>query len=306
MQFASFEVMAPSSLGRLSTYVSFFFAFALCCYGQDPVRPYPLPDQHLQATNFLNHSSYIQGFDDHQWYLDNIPFVDFPDQSMQDVFYYRASVIKRHIKWNHEGHGFGITEFIHPVAWASKFQTVPDSAAYHILETRWLRNPNYAQDLVDLYMRGGVEKLSGITYTHFVQEAVLEHAQATGDVESLKSQLDGMITTYNLWNTTRDNTTGLYHRIPLSDAQGKSHNPVFCHYCMLIFLEEYSLPGYLTGGPGGGPMQVWDDFGLSVQAGGGNDYNVIWLGPETYRPNFNAYMIANARAISTVANLTGQ
>lgn len=53
-------------------------------------------------------------------------------------------------------------------------------------------------------------------------------------------------------------------------------------------------------------MQVWDDFGLSVQAGGGNDYNLIWLGPETYRPNFNAYMIANARAISTVANLTGQ
>lgn len=53
-------------------------------------------------------------------------------------------------------------------------------------------------------------------------------------------------------------------------------------------------------------MQIWDDFGLTVQQGGDNDYNVIWIGPETYRPNFNAYMIAGAHAISTVANLTGK
>lgn len=76
--------------------------------------------------------------------------------------------------------------------------------------------------------------------------------------------------------------------------------------CLTPVYQEYSLPGYLTGGPGGGPMQIWDDFGLTVQQGGDNDYNVIWIGPETYRPNFNAYMIAGAHAISTVANLTGK
>lgn len=84
---------------------------------QDPLRPYPLPDAHLGTTSFLNHSSYLAGLDDHQWYLDNIPFVDFPDQSMQDVYYYRASVVKRHLKWAHEGHGWVVTEFIHPVSW---------------------------------------------------------------------------------------------------------------------------------------------------------------------------------------------
>lgn len=88
-----------------------------------------------------------------------------------------------------------------------------------------------------------------------------------------------MIKTYNLWNVTIDPTTGLYHRNPLQDAQ------------------EYSLPGYLTGGPGGGPVQSWNDPN--------NDYSTIWLGPETYRPNFNAYMVAGARAISQVASLAG-
>lgn len=157
-----------------------------------------------------------------------------------------------------------------------------------MLETRWLRDPNYAKNLIEEYTRGGVEKLSFITYTHYMHRAILEHAQATGDVDFLTSQLQGMIESYYLWNTTRDNATGLYHRTPLSDAQ------------------EYSLPGYLTGGPGGGPMQEWDDFGLAFGEGGGNDYLTIWLGPETYRPNFNAYMIAGARAISEVATLVGE
>lgn len=78
--------------------------------------PYPPVDSYLRTTNFLNHESYLTGLDDHQWYLDNIPFIDVPDKSIQDVYYYRASVIKRHIKWAHEGHGWVVTEFIHPVS----------------------------------------------------------------------------------------------------------------------------------------------------------------------------------------------
>lgn len=250
-------------------------------------RPYPPPDSHLQSTNFLDHESYLDSLDDHQWYLDNIPFIDVPDKSLQDVYYYRTSVTKRHLEWAHEGHGWMVTEFIHPVSWASKFQTIPDSAPHHVVELRWLRDPNYVKDLIEQYTRGGVEKLSGISYTHYMHRAMLEHAQATGDVPFLTSQLSGMIAMYNLWNTTIDNSTGLYHRIPLLDAQ------------------EYSLPGYLVGGPGESPMQEWNDFGLTAAQGGGNDYALIRDGPETYRPSFNAYMVANARAISTVASLAG-
>lgn len=102
----------------------------------------------------------------------------------------------------------------------------------------------------------------------------------TGDVEFLTSQLDGMIAMFYLWNSTRDNTTGLYHRTPLSDAQ------------------EFSLPGYLVGGPNGGPVQQWNSMD--------NDETLIWLGPETYRISFNSYMVAAARSIATVASLAGE
>lgn len=93
------------------------FLIVQLCYGQDPLRPYPQPDTFLKSTSILNHSSYISNLDEPQWYLDNIPFVDFPDKSVQDVYYYRSSVIKRHLKCAHEGHGWSFTEFIQPVAW---------------------------------------------------------------------------------------------------------------------------------------------------------------------------------------------
>ncbi|KAI9700527.1 MAG: hypothetical protein M1820_006826 [Bogoriella megaspora] len=249
------------------------------CEAQDPIRPFPLPDSYLSTTSILNHSKYVSSLDEPQWYLDNIPFIDFPDSAIQDVYYYRASVIKRHLKFAHEGHGWSFTEFIHPVAWASKFQTIPDSAPHHMVEVRWLRNPNYVRDLIQLYTRAGIEAISGITYTHYNHRAIYEAAEALGDTTFLTSQLGGMIDSYNLWNATIDNTTHLYHRNPLQDAQ------------------EYSLPGWVTGGPGGGPVESWNSFD--------NDYNTIWLGPETYRPNFNAYMVAGARAIANVAQLAG-
>lgn len=162
---------------------------------------------------------------------------------------------------------------------ASKLQSIPDSAGHHIVEGRWLRNPQYTKDLIQLYTRGGLEIVSGITYTHYVHRAIYEHAQAIGDTSFLLSQLEGMEKTFDLWNVTIDPTVGLYHRNPLQDAQ------------------EYSLIGYLVGGPNGGPMQNWIDPA--------NDYNTIWLGPETYRPDFNAYMVAAASSIAEVARLSG-
>lgn len=203
-------------------------------------RPYPQADAYLQTTSFLDRESYLTNLDDHQWYLDNIPFIDIPDTNIQDVYYYRASVIKRHLKWAHEGHGWVVTEFIHPVAWASKFQAIPDSSPHHVVELRWLRDLNYVKDLIQTYTRGGLERINGVSYTHYMHRAILEYAQATGDVEFLTSQLEGLELMYSLWDGLRNNVTGLYHWTPLADAQ------------------EYSLPGYLTGGPGGGPVVSLD------------------------------------------------
>ena len=111
-------------------------------------------------------------------------------------------------------------------------------------------------------MRAGVEIQTGINYTHYIQRAIYEHAQVTGDVEFLNSQLPGLINTFGLWQVQFDIATGLYHRTPLLGSQ------------------EYSLPGYLTGGPNGGPVTQWNAIG--------NNYTIIYNGLETFRPDFEA------------------
>ncbi len=88
-----------------------------------------------------------------------------------------------------------------------------------MVEARWLKNAQYVEDLIQAYTRAGVEVQSGITYTHYIQDAIYETAQALGNAAFLQSQLDGMILTYYLWNVTIDNQTHLYHRTPLLDAQ---------------------------------------------------------------------------------------
>ena len=101
-------------------WVTIIFAIvSRLCVAQDPLQPFPPIDSYLSTTQILNHSSYVDSFDEPQWYLDNIPFVNFPDTAIQDVYYYRATVIKRHLKFAHEGHGWSFTEFIHPVAWGT-------------------------------------------------------------------------------------------------------------------------------------------------------------------------------------------
>lgn len=80
---------------------------ATAAHDGDPLRPYPIPDAGLanSTTSILNHTSYLTELADQQWYLDNIPFVDIPDKLLQDVYYYRQSVVKRHLKFERQGHG---------------------------------------------------------------------------------------------------------------------------------------------------------------------------------------------------------
>ncbi|KAL9053444.1 MAG: hypothetical protein Q9162_004747 [Coniocarpon cinnabarinum] len=116
--------------------------------------------------------------------------------------------------------------------------------------------------------------------TESIAPSTYEFAQTIGDTQFANSQLQGLIDMFNLWNVTRDPITGLYHRTPLLDAQ------------------EFSLPGYIAGGPDGGAVEQWNSMA--------NNYSVIDNGPQTYRVSFNAYMVAAARTISNIAAMTDQ
>jgi hypothetical protein len=97
---------------------------------------------------------------------------------------------------------------------------------------------------------------NSIQYTHWILDAMFRRSQVNGDIKYTTEQLSDMAKLWRYWDYTYDSEVGLYYYTPNWDAQ------------------EFSLPGYVAA-PNGGQLQ--------------------YDGPDTYRPNVNAYMVANAR-----------
>lgn len=90
-----------------------------------------------QGTNFVDKDSKLENIFEPQWFKDNIPFIE--------VYYYRWSSLKRHLRYTVAGAGYIITEFVHKVGYSQKFDTINAAAGHHIYEARWLRNTRYVQ-----------------------------------------------------------------------------------------------------------------------------------------------------------------
>lgn len=98
-----------------------------------------------EETNFVNKDSKLENFFEPQWFKDNIPFVEVPVKEIEDIYYYRWSSLKRHLRYTIPGAGYIITEFVHKVGYSQKFDTINAAAGHHIYEARWLRNTRYVQ-----------------------------------------------------------------------------------------------------------------------------------------------------------------
>ncbi|KAK6073656.1 Nuclear GTPase SLIP-GC 3 [Seiridium cupressi] len=223
----------------------------------------PHPGGTGNGTSFLDHDALISGFFGQTFLKENIPFIDIPDQLIQDVYYYRWSALQRQLRYTIAGTGYMCTEFMQPVGYAKAFGSIDAAAGHQIDELRWLRSKYYADDYIQLYTRGPGDSHQ---YTQWILDAMNRRSWVTGDDAFLSSQLDDMVRLWHLWDGVFDEAAGLYYYVPNWDAQ------------------EYSLPGY-------------------VADSDGRNQTLRLQGPNTFRPSHNSYMVANARAISRTAYL---
>ncbi|KAI1294325.1 Six-hairpin glycosidase-like protein [Xylaria venustula] len=245
----------------LSIIITFFvFTHNVLAHRQPLIRQ---DTDAARGTSFLDHEAQISSFFGQTFLRENIPYIDIPDQLIEDVYYYRWTSIQRNIRYVIAGTGYMCTEFVHPVGYAQAFGTIDAAAGHQIDESRWLRNTAYADDYIQLYTRGPADPLQ---YTQWILDATSRRAMVTGDSDFLATQLDDLIRVWGLWDPYFNSTVGLYYYQPVWDAQ------------------ELSLPGFIAD-----PQNLnWD---------------LRKDGPNTYRPSHNAYMVANARAIARAAQL---
>ena len=106
----------------------------------------------------------------------NIPLLDCPDKDIEEIYYFRWWTFRKHIKQTPDG--FVITEFLPPVGWAGKYNTINCAAGHHLHEGRWLNDPQYLDDYSLFWFRKGGDPRR---YSFWAADAIWARFQVTGD-----------------------------------------------------------------------------------------------------------------------------
>lgn len=226
------------------------------------------------GTNFLNHGQLLSGVEDANWFEQNVPFLEVPNQQIQQVYYYRLQTYKEHLTYTGAQYGYLSSEFLKPVSYGAPYGGINAAAGHHIIEGRWLRDQTYVRDIVNYWLVGPgqfskpqVEHVNkdatdwAHEYSFWAATAVWRYYLVSGDREFAIGQLDNLVKQYRGWDNHFNSNLGLYWQVPVWDATECT-------------AASYESNDPYHGGPG-------------------------------YRPTINAFQYGDARAIASLAGLAG-
>ena len=148
------------------------------------VEKFSREDNEIYPTFIPNSKAY-------EWMASHIPLLSIPDKELEAVYYFRWWTFRKHIKKTETG--FVITEFLPPVSWAGKYNTISCACAHHLKEARWLRD----ESAVDAYIRYWYRESDNYnSYAHWFEYALYELCALRNDFTPALENLDSMIRWY--------------------------------------------------------------------------------------------------------------
>jgi Trehalase len=165
-----------------------------------------------------------------EWFKQNIPWLDVPDKSMEEIYYFRWYSFQKHIKQTPKG--FVIDEFEENVPWAGKYNTISAAAGHHIREARWLRNSEYVEDYANFWFGADGEPRR---YSFWAADSVYSLFLATGNRSFAINLLPRLQENYRGWETTQQDANGLYWQLDDRDGMefsigGSGYRPTINSY----------------------------------------------------------------------------
>jgi hypothetical protein len=160
----------------------------------------------------------------------DVPTFECPDTNIQEIYDFRWRVFHKHLKETPDG--FVITEFLPPVGWAGKHNTISCAAGHHFREGRWLHDRRYLDEYARFWFRKGGEPRR---YSFWAADSLFAHYLVSGDTALLQELLPDLIQNYvELENTHRD-PIGLYWQIDDRDGMeyslgGSGYRPTINSY----------------------------------------------------------------------------
>lgn len=145
--------------------------------------------------------------------LDAAPEFRCGDATLTRVFRHRWESFARNV--GRTDRGFVVTEFHQPGP-GRAHGTVNAAAAHHILEARWLRRTDVADDYIRFWYLD--PEAEPHRYTEWIAWAASEHARLHTRHDLLREVLPGMVANFEAWERDSLHPSGLYWAHDLADA----------------------------------------------------------------------------------------
>ncbi|MBE3070218.1 MAG: hypothetical protein IMZ66_08265, partial [Planctomycetes bacterium] len=185
-------------------------AGAAAVLGPDALKRY------VEAFNAGDRELYVQHVPNAaawQFLKDNVPRFECPDKDLEEVYHFRWWTYRKHVKQTPDG--FIITEFLPPVGWAGKYNSISCAAGHHFYEGRWLHDPRYLDDYAVFWFRKGGEPRR---YSFWAADALWAGYLVTGDARRVTDLLPDLVRNYEAWEKSNLDPHGLFWQIDDRDG----------------------------------------------------------------------------------------
>lgn len=140
-----------------------------------------------------------------EWMEKNIPFFECPDKELEEVYYYRWWVYRRHLKQTPEG--YIVTEFLPDVPWAGPYNSISCACGHHAAEGRWIRDTRYLADYFRFWLSN---KGDTHAYSNWLAWSLMQWCKTTGDIDFGIGLLGELVGYYETWEKTNLHPCGLF------------------------------------------------------------------------------------------------
>ena len=153
-----------------------------------------------------------------KWMAQNIPLIEIPDKTIEEIYYFRWWVFRKHIKNTEDG--YVITEFLPEVLWGGKHNTIIAASGHHIAEAKWLK---CGRKLVEDYAKFWFdEKSLTYLYSSWIIHAVYEYCRHANDFSFGMENIEALVNYYEKTEKEHLTPSGLFWSIDGNDAMEMS------------------------------------------------------------------------------------
>lgn len=156
------------------------------------------------------------------WMQANVPLFSCPDPSIEEIWYFRWWSWRKSIRRTPQG--FVINEFQVDRTYADKYNMIACAIGHHVSEGRWVRNPQYIDDYLDIWYHGKdggpMDRIHN--FSSWTPWAAYQRYLVTGDREQLMSLYPAFEDDWKYWVESHRHGEGLFGQRDVSDGMEES------------------------------------------------------------------------------------